>query len=56
MKTLQIDVIKRNRYYKTLRYHYNPIFRLDPDEICKWVMQQLPSCNPSNCRIEFNLD
>ena len=45
METLKIDVMKDGggRFYKTLRYPYNPLFKIDPVQVVAWVAEQLPS-------------
>jgi len=45
METLKIDVMKDGggRFYKTLHYPYNPLFKIDPVQVVAWVAEQLPS-------------
>lgn len=46
MKKLKIDVMIMGggaRFYKTLVYQYNPLFKIDPVQVLAWVVEQLPS-------------
>lgn len=36
------------RFYKTLRYMYNPLFKFDYDAMVDWVLDQLPSLRSRN--------
>lgn len=36
------------KFYKTLRYRYNPLFKFDYDEMYDWVTRQLPSIKSRN--------
>ena len=36
------------KFYKTLRYSYNPLFRFDYDSMLDWVLEQLPSLKSRN--------
>ena len=42
---LKIDVMKDGggRFYKTLHYPFNPLFKIDPVQVVAWVAEQLPS-------------
>ena len=31
------------RFYKTLHYPFNPLFKIDPVQVVAWVAEQLPS-------------
>lgn len=31
------------RFYKTLVYQYNPLFKIDPVQVVEWVYDKLPS-------------
>lgn len=50
MKELKIDVMLNGggKFYKTLRYSYNPLFRFDYDSMLDWVLEQLPSLKSRN--------
>ena len=45
MEILKIDVMKDGggRFYKTLRYPFNPLFKIDSVQVVAWVAEQLPS-------------
>lgn len=45
MEILKIDVMKDGggRFYKTLHYPFNPLFKVDPVQVVVWVAEQLPS-------------
>lgn len=45
MEILKIDVMKDGggRFYKTLHYPFNPLFKIDPVQVVAWVAEQLPS-------------
>ena len=45
METLKIDVMKDGggRFYKTLHYPYNPLFKVNLVQMTAWVFEQLPS-------------
>ena len=45
MKKMKIDVMLNGggKFYKTLCYMYNPLFKFDFDAMCDWVLDQLPS-------------
>lgn len=45
METLKIDVMKDGggRFYKTLRYPHNPLFKVNLVQMTAWVFEQLPS-------------
>lgn len=45
MKKLKIDVMIMGgaRFYKTLVYQYNPLFKIDPVQVVEWVYDKLPS-------------
>lgn len=45
MKKIKIDVMLNGggKFYKTLLYQYNPLFKFDFEEMYKWVFEQLPS-------------
>ena len=43
---ITIDVMKGEKFYKTLLYDYNPLFRFDDTEMqrcLRWVTDELPS-------------
>lgn len=44
-KKLKIDVMVMGggRFYKTLVYTYNPLFKVRIDEVCNFVFNRLPS-------------
>lgn len=50
MKQIKIDVMVNGggKFYKTLRYRYNPLFKFDYDEMYDWVTRQLPSIKSRN--------
>ena len=45
MKKLKIDVMlkKGTRFYKTLVYTYNPLFKVTFEDIAKFAVNELPS-------------
>lgn len=45
MEILKIDVMKDGggRFYKTLHYPYNPLFKVNLVQMTAWVAEQLPS-------------
>lgn len=45
MEILKIDVMKDGggRFYKTLHYPYNPLFKVNLVQMTAWVFEQLPS-------------
>ena len=56
MEILKIDVMKDGggRFYKTLRYPYNPLFKVDLVQMTAWVNEQLPSIrNRKDIKIIF---
>ena len=50
MKKLKIDVMLKKgiRFYKTLVYTYNPLFKPTVSEIAKFVFTELPSLRNRN--------
>lgn len=45
MKKLSIDVMLRGgaKFYCTLRYEYNPLFKLNLEDVLNFVFEKLPS-------------
>lgn len=45
MKSLKIDVMMGGgaRFYKTLVFHYNPLYKLTVEDIEAFAMEKLPS-------------
>lgn len=50
MKVMMIDVMINGggKFYKTLRYMYNPLFKFDYEAMLDWVLDQLPSLRSRN--------
>ncbi len=44
MAKVNIDVMvnKGQRFYRTLRYEYNPLFKVNKEDLVKWVLQKCP--------------
>jgi len=44
MEKIKIDVMtnKGTRFYRTLRYEYNPLFKIKYEELLKWVQKKCP--------------
>ncbi|MBO6282808.1 MAG: hypothetical protein J6M63_02635 [Pseudobutyrivibrio sp.] len=45
MKKLSIDVMLRGgaKFYCTLKYEYNPLFKIDLEDVIRFVFERLPS-------------
>lgn len=50
MKTLSIDVMVQGgaKFYCTLKYQYNPLFKLSPDDIGRFVYEKRPTLKYRN--------
>lgn len=45
MKKLSIDVMLRGgaKFYCTLKYEYNPLFKINLEDVIRFVFERLPS-------------
>ena len=45
MKKLSIDVMLMGgaKFYCTLKYEYNPLFKIDLEDVIRFVFERLPS-------------
>ena len=45
MKEVIIDVMLMGgvKFYCQLTYHYNPLFKVDPEELMRYAVEKLPS-------------
>lgn len=50
MKTLSIDVMVQGgaKFYCTLKYQYNPLFKLSPADIVRFVYEKRPTLKYRN--------
>ena len=52
MEIIKIDVMLQNgkKFYRTLKYQYNPLFHVNLETVIDWVYDKLPSLESRNDR------
>lgn len=53
MKTIFFDVMLNERFVKTFKYRYNPLFGFDMDELREFVISKLPTLKNKDFKICF---
>lgn len=43
MDKIYLDIMVKGRFYKQIPYEHSPLFKIDHDDIIKYVLEQCPS-------------
>lgn len=54
MKTIFIDVMHNDRFVMTLPYKYNPLFKIDIEDVIKKIIEKRPTLRGKHLELYFD--
>ena len=54
MQTIYLDIMVEGRFYKQLTYNYPPLFRIEWEDVQKFILNSLPSLRGKKWEVGFS--